>query len=377
MTDKGHSRRRRSRTSSRLSGPAQQDRAVHVALDRAAASGELTPASVRRIVSDLATLSSLSPSRARGGVAAAMVASPAALHDAIGRRWANVSTRGNKISACVSSMKHCCMPAELGDVSAARAFWTRAMAASTGAIKAAAATGCGGVHGGVHGGAATRGEAALDDVPDPARLRAAIAKLDRAKDSSLAASQDHLWLTIALMVPPKRTEWGNVRIVEARGDARAGEHTLLAPRTDGSPLTLALWRRAGGARYEEVLVDAVSAAVRRSLAMFPRKHVFVDARGRPFLSGNSWAQWVKRAFRRTGVGDHSLRGLRRAWVRGLDAERGATDEARGELARRMLVGGGPFTRSHHRRHHHRANSSNRPPTTLMSTTVAPSAAPAH
>lgn len=309
----------------RAAGPApsavtSRDRKLIAALTAAHDDGLITATTLRKLKSSLLALAALC---GPNGVTHAIVKQPDLLRRGIEQRWASVHTRVDRISSCLSALKY---DTNLG-TAATREFWKEALRP---AVRAVTDKNMDNV--------LTEREAA--SMPDFDRMRDAVTRLRAAGPiQDLKQSLEHLWLLIALCVPAKRADYGAVAVVSRRAKVPRAQNAVVVPKRSDAAVTLVLntYKTSGTyGTHEEELADEVGAAIRESLAMHPRKTLFVNALGRPFSSKDAWAGWVHRAFQKHLGGKHNINGLRKAWVEKFADGRKHTLAEQTELARKML-----------------------------------------
>lgn len=160
---------------------------------------------------------------------------------------------------------------------------------------------------------------------------------DPAQSWKGTSNMQHLWLVIARHVPPKRRDYGRVRVVRAMKDVDPRENAIVVPRSNSGVVKLALGNykndRYGG-QYTEDLPANVAQQVRESLRDIPRKYLFVKRDLEP-MGDEYFGEWVTRTFK-LHLGKHATaNALRRAWVREEADPRLKTIAEREELARKM------------------------------------------
>lgn len=173
-------------------------------------------------------------------------------------------------------------------------------------------------------------------------------------------SQAWLWLALCCHMQPKRSDFGRMHVVAAdpyegmssfwRDDPeRPGRLQQCAPVRDGNFVVLhedgievsivltdyKTYKRYGV--YREQLAPGAAAAVRASLALFPRQFLFVGTDDLPFDKGygyDGFGNWVARVFESVGLPGTRINDLRRAAVARLPGQ--ATNESADDVAREML-----------------------------------------
>lgn len=257
----------------------------------------------------------------KSGLVSKIVHRPRVLLAAIYERWPSTETGAGHVFTIASVLKH---DPSIGN-DETRRFWSQALREAE--EKTAAEN---------KNNVATQKE--LKSMPDMEELARVVDDLERKGDvhATLDSSQRYLWLLIALTVPPKRSDYGSMRIIDSASDHRARENALVVPSR--GPVTIILdayktHKHRGS--YTEDVPYRLAGAIRASLKRHPRPFLFINAMGVPFPTKGSWSGWANRTFAKY-MGDHTLTGLRKAWVQRDHDANNSTIAEQEELARRML-----------------------------------------
>jgi hypothetical protein len=270
-----------------------KDKRVFRSLDRKQVSGELAPRTVANIKERL---------RAVARVCNATTFSHAILKKRfdtwrrIRESWDRVETVAATVSAIVSAFKHTRAYAPKDAVE----YWRARAAEVNGLAKANADNN-------VMTDKVAATMVALEDV------RTAVAKLGR-DESTLDASQTRLWLTLVTEIPAKRDNYGALRVLRAGDEMEPGENAVVLDRA-GALLVLQRYKTAGQyGVHTERLSDTASRAIKTSLQNWPRKYLFLNKKGGPFLN-STFRTWAQRKFFEKLGKKVTLNGLRKSWVR--------------------------------------------------------------
>lgn len=167
-------------------------------------------------------------------------------------------------------------------------------------------------------------------IPDLDVLEIHLARMraDRSYERSERASLEYLIILISLRVPPKRNDWGALRIVrsvdpqrdmlESLADDSIRNFVMLPSRESGRPATLVLVdyktsKTYGGFRGD--LPAEVTEAIHTSLDLFPRDHLF-RTRTKKVYSNDSYGNLFINVMKKYQPENKRVNssGLRKAWV---------------------------------------------------------------
>ena len=291
------------------------------AVQQAEHDGRIRAATARSLIAAIKAMEGMCGSK---GFAAAIVNKPELLLRCIGHKWPNAFSKQHMIAACTSALK---WDPSLG-TEATRRFWRDALAEAGQATRACVS----------HNVLSDREKAAM---PSFDAIKAAIGRLNRGTGGphvDIRQSLELLWLLIALKVPAKRADYGQLGVVSALDKVPGNANAMVVPRsTGGAVLVLQSYKTQHiHGRYEEEMPPEVTQAIRASLAAFPRSHLFVAADGAPFKSNATWAQWATRTFEKHLGNRATVNGLRKAWVQMYGLPGKVTHARQVELARAML-----------------------------------------
>jgi hypothetical protein len=312
---------RADRSKEQLGKSTKRDEQLFNSIAQAHANGHISPVTMRGLQAVLRQLATLCGPK---GLSHAIVKQAKPLHDAIVKKWTAITTRSNKLYAISSALRY---DQSLGNAKT-RDFWSKASASATEEL-----------HEQRQNNVLTARE--RESIPDLHKLREVVQELSRGVDDpSLKRSQELLWLMFALLVPPKRADFGMLAVKRQRDKVDPGQNAVVVPRKETGPVQLVLSKyktsRIYGV-YEEDLPAELGLAVRKSLSAHPRPFLFVNARGVAFQSNNSWTQWVKRTFDKYLLHKNTVTGLRKAWVQEYAADGTKyTLKQQAELAKAML-----------------------------------------
>lgn len=159
----------------------------------------------------------------------------------------------------------------------------------------------------------------------------AAAKKAAGKHATLEESMDAVLLALVTMIPPKRSDYGDVDVV-AR-DEGTGNRVVL-PRSGPATLVLTEFKTAKShGQHREPLPAKLAAVMRKSIAKWPRKKLFVDSDGGAMTPG-TFGSYVKAAMTRHVGKPVGVTMLRHIYIS--DVVVHMSDESRTEAAKRML-----------------------------------------
>lgn len=125
----------------------------------------------------------------------------------------------------------------------------------------------------------------------------AAAKKVANKHSTIEESMDAVLLALVTMIPPKRSDYGDVSVVARdTGD----NNRVVVPISRRSPITLVLTEfktSKSHGEHRETLPAKLAAVIRKSLVAWPRKTLFVDTSGGAMTPG-AFGTYVKAAMTR-------------------------------------------------------------------------------
>jgi hypothetical protein len=150
--------------------------------------------------------------------------------------------------------------------------------------------------------------------------------------ATLKASQEVVLLALYAFLPPKRADFGNLRIVQDAGELTADENGLVLPTGGDCKLVLNHYKTAKTYKqFVEPLPEELAAIVRASLASFPRNILLVGPRNKP-LSDASYSMRVgnvmdKHLGRRLCITDLRNMFIKQKAARGSDCQRKAISKS--------------------------------------------------
>lgn len=111
-------------------------------------------------------------------------------------------------------------------------------------------------------------------------------------------SRDHLLLTMMVDMPPKRADFGQLLVVKDAAKEPGTGNYVIVPRSGGVTLVMHEYKTAKShGALREAIPPSVAAALRKSLAAFPRRYVFVGQNGEA-MSAKAYTDMVKRVFKK-------------------------------------------------------------------------------
>lgn len=114
-------------------------------------------------------------------------------------------------------------------------------------------------------------------------------------------SEDHLLLSMYVLIEPGRQEYNALYIVDKKpGDMTRGNFIIL-PQDVETPATLVLNEYKTSktySTYQRELPSALTGVIRESLRQRPRKYLFTQDDGTPYLKRNSFSKYSNRTLER-------------------------------------------------------------------------------
>lgn len=154
--------------------------------------------------------------------------------------------------------------------------------------------------------------------------------------ASLKASQELVILAIYAFLPPKRADFGKVRIVASSGKIADDENGLVLPSKGECTLVLNDYKTAKTyGPFTEALPKELETIVRASLKAFPRTFLLVGPRDKP-LSDDNYGTRVKNAMDRHMNKTLGINDLRKMYItQTIDLSK-VTHEKRAAIAHSMM-----------------------------------------
>jgi hypothetical protein len=110
--------------------------------------------------------------------------------------------------------------------------------------------------------------------------------------------RDHLLLTMMVGMPPKRADFGQLLVVKDAAKEPGTGNYVIVPRRGDVTLVMHEYKTAKShGALREAIPPAVAAALRKSLAAFPRRYVFVGQKGE-VMSTKAYTDMVRRVFKK-------------------------------------------------------------------------------
>jgi hypothetical protein len=157
------------------------------------------------------------------------------------------------------------------------------------------------------------------------------AKKAMKKHSTIQESMDAVLLSLVTMIPPKRSDYGDVTVV-AR-DA-GGKNRVIVPKSGAATLVLTEFKTSKShGEHREVLPTQLGSVIRKSLAEWPRKKLFVDSSGAA-MSPGAFGAYVKEAMTRHVGKPVGVTMLRHIYIS--DVVVHMSDVSKTETAKKML-----------------------------------------
>jgi len=133
-------------------------------------------------------------------------------------------------------------------------------------------------------------------------------RTDRRKDvhETRAGSMEFVLLSLLSSVPPKRADYGRMRVYYGT-DPNLPDENYIVLRERESYMVFRMYKTSyGGRRVDEVLPTQTARDIKDSLRRHPREYLFETRFGEPFANNQGFSQYVIRVFnkffeRRTGV----------------------------------------------------------------------------
>lgn len=152
---------------------------------------------------------------------------------------------------------------------------------------------------------------------------------------SVKDSMEHLLLLMMVDMPPKRADFGALRVHTAPPrEPAAGNYVIVPPRGHVTLVLNEFKTSKSHKQINEVLPATVATALRRSLAAFPRDHVFVGRNGL-HMSAPAYAEFVKATFKKHTGKVAGVTALRRAYITQTCDPKTMTQAALQDIAKSM------------------------------------------
>ena len=159
----------------------------------------------------------------------------------------------------------------------------------------------------------------------------AAAKRAAKRHSTIEESMDAVLLALVTMIPPKRSDYGDVSVVTT--DA-GGKNRVVVPKSGPTTLVLTEFKTAKShGVHREALPAALGSLIRKSLARWPRTKLFVDSSGGAMTPG-AFGSYVKAAMTRHVGKPVGVTMLRHIYIS--DVVVHMADGRRTETAKKML-----------------------------------------
>lgn len=261
------------------------------------------------------------------GIVSSLSQSPERLFACMERKFTTVSTLLNSLNGIVAIYNHA-RPGRVKGGHRIQAFWRAKQLDASVAVSAQSKNN-------VMTEKKRNNTMNLSELDDAIR-RVRTGEARRGHASEATWIMQLLWLVIARNVPPKRLDYGHMRVVGALREVKPAENAIVVPKGKGSvQIVLGNFKTERTYKtYTETVNDTVSAEVRSSLRDLPREYLFVQQDMSP-MSGPYFGSWMQSTFK-THLGKHATsNALRRAWVREMADPNKYTIAEREELAHKM------------------------------------------
>lgn len=162
---------------------------------------------------------------------------------------------------------------------------------------------------------------------------------------TLLDSLEYVLLSILVHTPPKRSDFGNMRIYTNR-DPNAKEenyvvlNTLPVDSNTDARESYFVFNKYKTAdvykRVDEVMPGALVKDIRDSLRRHPRQHLFINRLRRPFKTNDAYGKFVVRTFEKFFGKKTGTTMLRHIYISEKIFTKDLTDEQKEEIARQMM-----------------------------------------
>lgn len=151
------------------------------------------------------------------------------------------------------------------------------------------------------------------------------------KHRTIEESMDAVLLAMVTMIPPKRSDYGDVSVVTAdKGD----KNRIIVPKSGATTLVLTEFKTSKShGEHRETLPAKLGSVVRKSLAAWPRSKLFVDSSGEA-MSPGAFGAYVKAAMTRHVGKPVGVTMLRHIYIS--DVVVHMNDGSRTDTAKKML-----------------------------------------
>lgn len=150
----------------------------------------------------------------------------------------------------------------------------------------------------------------LIDVEETRKIARALSK----RILSLKDSMEHVLLTMMVEMPPKRSDFGELQVKATESSSHSGNYVVVPAKVAGVVLVLNEYKTAKAyGELREELPSTVAAALRKSLADYPREYVFVGRKGKK-LTAAAYGEFVKRTFLKHTGKPAGVSALRHAYI---------------------------------------------------------------
>jgi hypothetical protein len=171
-------------------------------------------------------------------------------------------------------------------------------------------------------------------IPTCREVRRAMARMQAAGIATLRDSQHFLMMAMSVDNPPKRRDFGALRVLARERAGQEGNYVVVPPKARVKLVMQEYKTAKTYGRFCEELSDALSSALRASLALFPRDYVFVGRDGRA-MSDAAYGEFVRTVFKERVGKPAGVNALRHMYVTERTSTGKMTTGQRKTLARSM------------------------------------------
>lgn len=137
------------------------------------------------------------------------------------------------------------------------------------------------------------------------------------RDKLDKGSDDRLLLSLYTMIPPLRSNFDNVKILNK--DSNDNKNNYIVLTEDKNQLILNRYKTAP--TYDKIIInlpDDLVSEINESLKQKPRDYLFVEHGNKPYTKANSWNAWANRRLKKLFNTDFSLTMFRHIYLSNKD-----------------------------------------------------------
>lgn len=164
-----------------------------------------------------------------------------------------------------------------------------------------------------------------------------VAAYDVQRRDPMFPTKEQLLLAMYVLEPPKRLDYGNVKIVDTFDDASGG-NTLVLPVHSDALAVLVLREYKTSKKYGTqtfTLNKELTQVIRMSLSKQPRSHLFMNNTNKLPMTDQAYAKFVSRALTKMIGPGVTVNTLRHSIIKHVYGNPKTTHKERVELSRRM------------------------------------------